>query len=357
VIIPSTKYRLDEPRDLSEELLTLLADQNVRSREDVIRTYDHEVMGCTAVKPLQGKESGPNDAAVIKPLKDSWTGLVISCGINPFYPDPYWMAANSIEEAVRNNTAVGGRRVAILDNFVWGNPEHEDRMGSLLRAVEACYDYSKALDVPFISGKDSLYNESPLGPVRPTLLITGVGIIPDLRRSITVDLKQAGDPIYLIGLTKDETGGSAYFRTKGITGGKCPKIDAKVSKKTMDTLIGSMDGGMVLACHDLSDGGLGVAAAEMVIASEEFGLNLDMGRVLSETNRNDILLFSESTSRFLVEVNRKHASDFESILKGLPYSKVGEVNGSRKSGLSLFDLHGKEWVLSSSEIRRAWRGY
>jgi len=357
VVVPSAKYKLDEPRDLAEELLALLADQNVRSREDVIRTYDHEVMGCTAVKPLQGEESGPNDAAVIKPLKDSWMGLVISCGINPFYPDPYWMAAASIEEAVRNNASVGGRRVAILDNFVWGNPEHEDRMGSLLRAVEACYDFSKALDAPFISGKDSLYNESPLGPVRPTLLITGVGIIPDLRRSVTLDLKREEDPLYLIGLTKDETGGSAYFRAKGVTGGECPKIDAKVSKRTMDTLITTMDSGMVMACHDLSDGGLGVAAAEMVIAADGLGLALDMRQVPTEVRRNDILLFSESTSRFLVEVDRRRAKDFERLFKGLPYGKVGKVVRGKKAGLSLLDLKGRGWVFSSPEIRKAWRGY
>lgn len=114
---------------------------------------------------MQGQSGSHNDAAVIKPLKDSWMGAVISCGINPFYPDPYWMAACSLEEALRNNIAVGGRRVAILDNFVWGNPEKEDRMWSLLRACEACYDFAKAFGTPFISGKDSLYNESPMGPV------------------------------------------------------------------------------------------------------------------------------------------------------------------------------------------------
>jgi phosphoribosylformylglycinamidine synthase len=252
---------------------------------------------------------------------------------------------------------VGGRRVAILDNFVWGNPEHEDRMGSLLRAVEACYDFSKALDVPFISGKDSLYNESPLGPVRPTLLITGVGIIPDLRRSVTLDLKREGDLLYLIGFTKDETGGSAYFRAKGVTGGKCPKIDAKVSKRTMDTLITTMDSNMVMACHDLSEGGLGVAAAEMVIASDGLGLALDMRQVPAEVRRNDILLFSESTSRFLVEVDRRRAMDFERLFKGLPYGKVGQVVSNKKVGLSLLDLSGMGWVLSSPEVRRAWRGY
>ncbi|MDD1766316.1 MAG: hypothetical protein LUQ00_00145, partial [Candidatus Methanomethyliaceae archaeon] len=169
--------------------------------------------------------------------------------------------------------------------------------------------------------------------------------------------KREGDPIYLIGLTKDETGASAYFRAKGVAGGECPKINAQVSKRTIDTLITTIDGGMIMACHDLSDGGLGVAAAEMVIASDGLGLTLDMRQVPAEAKRNDILLFSESTSRFLVEVNSRRARDFEKLFKGLPYSKVGEVVKGKKAGLSLLDLSGSGWVLSSPEVRRAWRGY
>jgi len=353
--IPSKEYKLKEPNDLGEELLSLLSDPNLRSREDVIRTYDHEVRGCTAGKPLQGELGGPNDAAVIKPLKDSWMGLVISCGINPFYEDPYWMAASSIEEAVRNNIAVGGRRVAVLDNFVWGNPEREDRMGALLRACEACYDFSLALDVPFISGKDSLYNESPLGPVRPTLLITGIGIMPDVRKAVTVDLKKNGDLVYLIGFTKEEMGGSAYLRSKGATGGSCPKVDASMSRKITEVLVEAIDSGIIKACHDLSDGGLGLTAAEMAIASGGLGLTLDMRQVLSQVRRGDLLLFSESTSRFLVEVEEEKSEYFERALKGIALSRVGEVTDM--PGLKLIDPAGTESVLSASEMRKAWRGY
>jgi phosphoribosylformylglycinamidine (FGAM) synthase-like enzyme len=167
-----------EPEDLTSIVLKLLSSPNITSKESVIRTYDHEVKGNTVLKPLHGEFGGPNDAAVLKPIRDSWRGLVISCGINPQYGkiDPYWMAASAIDEAIRNNVAVGGRRIALLDNFTWGNPEKPDRLGSLVRACEACYDFAKAFGTPFISGKDSLYNESPLGPVTPTLLITAVGI-------------------------------------------------------------------------------------------------------------------------------------------------------------------------------------
>jgi len=349
------QINLDEPKDLGEEILKLLSEPNIRSKEEVIRTYDHEVRGCTVVKPLHGDEAGPSDAAVIKPLKDSWKGIVISCGVNPFYPDPYWMAANSVEEAIRNNVAVGGRRIALLDNFVWGSPEDEENMGMLLRAVEACYDFSKALDAPFISGKDSLYNESPLGSVRPTLLITGIGIMPDVRKVVTPSFKGEDNPIYIVGLTKEELRGSAYLRLKGVDGGEVPRIDGRVSKRIIDTLISVVDEQLVLSCHDLSEGGLGVAVAEMVIASKNLGAEIDLRKVLSETRRSDYVLFSESASRFLVEVDRNKCKQFEEFFSGLPFSKIGRV--LKGAGLRIIDLNSKVHELSNREIKRAWRGY
>ncbi|MCS7098684.1 MAG: phosphoribosylformylglycinamidine synthase subunit PurL [Candidatus Methanomethyliaceae archaeon] len=346
-----SNYNPPEPRDLCDELLSLLSDPNIKSKEEVIRTYDHEVRGCTAIKPLQGDYGGPNDAAVIKPLKDSWMGIVISCGINPFYPDPYWMAAASIEEAIRNNICIGGRRIALLDNFVWGSPEKEDRMGSLLKAVEACYDFSKALDAPFISGKDSLYNESPLGPIRPTLLITGVGIIPDVRKAITSNLKSKGNAIYIIGITKNELAGSAYFRGKKINGGICPKVNAELSRSIMNRLIKAIDEEIIAACHDVSEGGIGVAAAEMLIASE-FGMIIDLRKVPSDLNRSDLILFSESQSRFLVEVKKGFEGKFENIFQGIPHSRIGIVEGK---SLKIIDLKGNILEINQGEIRRAWR--
>ncbi|MEE8355073.1 MAG: phosphoribosylformylglycinamidine synthase subunit PurL, partial [Candidatus Bathyarchaeia archaeon] len=186
---------IPEPDDLGSILLRLLRSYNIASKEKVIRRYDQEVKGQTVVKPLQGWNAGPSDAAVLKPLDESWKGIAISSGINPRYGliDPYWMAASVIDEAVRNNVSVGGRRISLLDNFTWGNPEYEDRLGGLVLASRACYDIGKAYGTPFVSGKDSLYNESPLGPVSPTLLITALGIVPDIRKAVTMDLKEAGN--------------------------------------------------------------------------------------------------------------------------------------------------------------------
>ncbi|MEM2280898.1 MAG: phosphoribosylformylglycinamidine synthase subunit PurL, partial [Candidatus Bathyarchaeia archaeon] len=264
-----------EPEDLTGVLIQLLASPNIASRENVVRTYDHEVKGNTVLKPLHGEVGGPSDAAVLKPLKDSWRGLAVSCGMNPNYGriDPYWMAASAIDEAIRNNVAVGGRRIALLDNFTWGNPEKPDRLGSLVRACEACYRFAKAFRAPFISGKDSLYNESPAGPVTPTLLITAVGIVPDIRVTVSLDVKAPGDSIYLVGETYHELGGSEYYRLMGFLGKTVPKVRSTKARKTFRAIVRAIDLGLVSACHDLSEGGLAVAAAEMAF-SGGYGLEL-----------------------------------------------------------------------------------
>ncbi|MEM2886227.1 MAG: phosphoribosylformylglycinamidine synthase subunit PurL, partial [Thermoproteota archaeon] len=316
---------IEEPARLGEALLEILSSPNVCSREAVIRTYDHEVKGSTALKPLQGEKGGPNDAAVIKPLPDSMKGVVISSGMNPAYGkiDPYWMAASAIDEAVRNNVAVGGRRIALLDNFVWGSPEKPDRLGSLVRAAKACYDVAKALGTPFISGKDSLYNEAPSGPVTPTLLVTGVGIVPDIRKVVSVDLKQPGDPIYIAGTTSAELGGSEYFRLKGFLGKSVPKLDASSARSLYGAVTAAMDSGCVRACHDVSQGGLGVAAAEMAL-SGGLGLEIDLRKVpVSNVRRDDHVLFSESNSRLLLEVSRERVEGFHRVMEGVTYARIG----------------------------------
>jgi phosphoribosylformylglycinamidine synthase II len=349
---------LSEPEDLAEELLKLLSSPNIASKECVIRTYDHEVQGNTCVKPLQGDNAGPNDAIVLKPLEDSWMGVVISVGLKPRYSliDPYWMAASSIEEAIRNNVAVGGRRVSILDNFTWGSPEKPDRLGALYRAVKACYDFAKAFETPFISGKDSLYNESPLGPILPTLLITGIGIIPDVRKAVTIDLKDPGDPIYLLGVTRGELGGSEYFKLKGYVGNRVPMVYPEESKSIFRLVTEAIDCGYVTACHDLSEGGLGIALAEMALSSNH-GMEIWLENVPRDgVSRDDYLLFSESNGRMLVEVKKEFEEEFVKFASrlGTLCSKIGYVN--RSSRLVIHGLSGKTVIdLGNSELRRSWR--
>ena len=247
--------KFPEPTDLTKELFGLLSLPNIASKESVIRTYDHEVKGNTALKPLQSRYGGPNDAAVLKPLADSWKGVVVSCGMKTYYGkvDPYWMAASGIDEAIRNNVAVGGRRIALLDNFTWGNPQKPDRLGSLVRACKACYDFSKGFQTPFISGKDSLYNESPMGPVTPTLLITAIGVTPDIRKTVSMELKQPGNRIYIVGKTYPELGGSHYYQNRGYLGNTVPEVRIEQAKQTMDLITEAIDKGYLRACHDLSE--------------------------------------------------------------------------------------------------------
>jgi phosphoribosylformylglycinamidine synthase II len=345
-----------EPKDLTGILLQLLSSPNTASKESVVRTYDHEVKGNTVLKPLQGEYGGPNDAAVLKPLGDSWKGIALSCGMNPNYGkiDTYWMAASAIDEAVRNNVAVGGRRIALLDNFTWGNPEKPERLGSLVRACEACYDFATAFKTPFISGKDSLYNESPLGPITATLLITALGIVPDIRAAVSMDVKAPGNPLYIVGETFKELGGSEYYKLKGPAGKTVPKVRAAQARKVFKAVTKAIDLGLVEACHDLSEGGLAVTAAEMALAGG-YGIEVDLRKVPSKAlNRSDFVLFSESNSRFLVEVPEKAEKDFEAVMKGKVYAQIGKV--AKNSRLIVHGLDGAVVADAAlTDLRRSWK--
>jgi len=343
------------PHDLSAALKRLLAAPNVASKEVVVRRYDHEVKGGTVVKPLQGWNAGPSDGAVLKPLADSWRGITVSCGMNSRFGkiNPYWMAASALDEAVRNNIALGGRRIAVLDNFTWGNPEYEDRLGGLVLASRACYDVARVYGTPFISGKDSLYNESPLGPVAPTLLITALGVIPDIRNAVTMDLKEEGDPVYIIGTTKAELGGSEYYHLSGHLGASVPRLDPGSSAEVYGRLTSAMDAGFVAACHDLSEGGIGVAAAEMAFTGG-LGLEIDISLAPVDVGmRDDYLLFSESNGRLLVEVREEDAAGFEELMEGVQVSRIGVVRDdhrfrAKRDGRGLIDL-------PLEELMAAWK--
>ncbi len=350
-----TEPEFAEPANLNETLMQLLGAPNIASKEAVVRTYDHEVKGNTTLKPFQGKYAGPNDAAVLKPLDSSWKGLVISCGMNPNYGkiDAYWMAASAIDEAIRNNLAVGGRRIAILDNFTWGNPEKPERLGSLVRACQACYDVATGFRTPFISGKDSLYNESPMGPITPTLLITAIGVVPDLRSTVSMELKAPGNLLYMLGDTYQELGGSEYYKLKGYLGASVPKLHISKARKAYYNLTKAFGEGIVKSCHDLSEGGLGVAAAEMAFAGG-LGLEFDLKAVpKKDVTRNDFLLFSESNSRFLIEVAPQDRFAFEDLMKK-GCAQIGEVTENER--LKIHGLNGGIAVDAGlAELRAAWK--
>lgn len=331
--------------DFNSDLLAILGSLNVASKEWVIRQYDHEVQGGSVIKPLVGvRNDGPSDAAVVRPVLSSRRGLVISCGMNPRYGDfdTYHMAASAIDEAVRNCVAVGAdpRRIAILDNFCWGNTDRPEELGSLARAALACHDLAVALGTPFISGKDSLNNEfhytDEAGARRtitilPSLLISALGQVADVDRCVTMDLKESGNLLYLVGETKDELGGSHFALVRGLAGGQVPTVDAVQAKETFAALHSAIDAGLVRACHDLSEGGLAVAAAEMAFAGG-LGVHIDLDRipcgrqVASSSNSIPALLFSESNTRLLCEVMPQSAKDFEDHFgRRVPFKCIGKV--------------------------------
>jgi phosphoribosylformylglycinamidine synthase len=324
-----------ESVDCTGVLLRILGSLNVASKEWVIRQYDHEVQGGSVVKPLVGvTNDGPGDAAVLRPRIDSRRGLVVSCGMNPRYGDldPYWMAASAIDEAIRNCVAVGAdpQRIAILDNFCWGNTDRPETLGSLVRAALACYDMAIALGTPFVSGKDSLNNEfRPAGgepiSIPPSLLISALGQVDDVARCVTMDLKQAGNHVYLVGHTKNELGGSHFALVESLEGGNVPVLAPQMARKTFAAMHQAIHGGLVRACHDLSEGGLAVAAAEMAFAGG-LGLEIDVKHVPCDENVEPVaLLFSESNTRFLCEVPPEKAEDFEAALDGVPLARIGQV--------------------------------
>ena len=332
-----------QAHDATDLLLSLLGSLNIASKEWVIRQYDHEVQGGSVIKPLVGvSDDGPSDASVIRPNIRSKRGLAISCGMNPRYGDldAYHMAASAIDEALRNCVAVGADpdQIAILDNFCWGYTDRAETLGTLVRAALACYDISVALGTPFISGKDSLNNEfsyvDPSGQkqtiaIPPSLLISAMGQIDNVEHCTTMDFKQPGSLICLVGETKNELGGSHLGLVANIDGGAVPCVDTVLAKTTFRCVHQAIESGMVLACHDLSEGGLGVSVAEMAFAGG-LGARLYLNQIRHEIRPQDcdpaILLFSESNSRFLCEVSPDRIEEFQRTLSDVPTSVIGEVS-------------------------------
>ena len=356
----------DDPGDLTPYLKDILSSPNVASKEWIIRQYDHEVQGGSVLKPLQGIDNdGPGDACITRPLLHSNRGIVISNGINPRYGDidAYHMAASAIDEALRNVIAVGGNldRAAILDNFSWGNPDKPDRLGTLVRAVKACYDVAVVYGVPFISGKDSLYNEysdSTTGEsisIPPTLLISAICVMPDVRKAVSMDAKSPGDTVYVVGKTYNEMGASHYYSVRGFIGNDAPEVRAIEGKEAMRKLSEAISRGLVRACHDCSEGGIGVAAAEMAFAGG-YGMNLRMENIpkADDVSRNDTILFSESNSRFVVEVSQESREGFEKIMAGTATATIGEIVDGED--FSVYSLNG-DLIVSAKigDLKEAWQ--
>ena len=343
---------LKEIRNHNLVLERMLSRPNIASKEYITRQFDHEVQGTSVIKPLVGwKSDVPSDAAVIKPLYHSNQGLAVCAALNPDYGliDTYWMAALTIDEAIRRIISVGGslRQIALNDNFCWPsplpspyNPEARYKLAQLVRAVRALYDFTLAFGTPCISGKDSMFMDGWVKTkkgklkrvsVLPTLQISAVGKIKDIRRCVTMDVKKSGDLLYILGPTKDELGASEYYEARKKIGLNVPKLEPKLAKKLYNALEKAIEKGLVNSCHGIYRGGLAVALAEISFGGG-FGLEVHLEKVPVKGKLKEIekILYSESPSRFLVTISPENKRKFEKILKGNVFSQIGKVVNEKR---------------------------
>ncbi|HEC88244.1 MAG TPA: phosphoribosylformylglycinamidine synthase subunit PurL [Thermoplasmata archaeon] len=352
---PNKEY--EEPEfeipDLNEILLKILSSYNVCSREWVVRQYDFEVRGSTIIKPMNGRieKQTHSDASVIKPIDNSFRGLAVTSDVNPNLTsiDPYWGTCSAVDEACRNLSAVGARISSFADCLNFGNPEKPDRMGEFVESLRALKDMASVLEVPFASGNVSFYNEGTKGSVAPTPTIMAVGIVEDVRKCITSSFKKEGNPVYLIGETKREMGGSEYYQVLKINAGKVPRSNPHLLKKSIEKVVSAIEKGYIKACHDISNGGMAVSLAEMVIG----GKGAEICLYPIKNLRTDFKLFSESNTRWIVEVDKTREENFKKIFDDIALYKIGEVKGKK---LTIYDGDEmKKYVdLDRDEIYETW---
>ncbi len=351
-----------EPEDHNEVFHKMISRLNICSFEYISSQYDHEVQGNSVTKPLQGKGRVNSNVSIIRPLLSSSKGVVISQGLYPSYSeiDPYWMAACSIDTAVRNAISAGGSidHLAILDNFCWCDSNNPFRLWQLKQAAKACYDFAVAYGTPYISGKDSMFNDfkgydenfdEVNISIPPTLLISSIGVMKDITKAVTIDFKIPGDLIYLIGNTGDETGGSEYNAFMGerehnekFTGTNVPRVNAEPSMKVYRSMERAIDERLAASCISIERGGLAVASAKSAAAGM-LGCEIRLSGISNnDIQRNDILLYSESQGRFLVSINPANKDKFEKIFNDLPCHLLGSVKN--ESSFIIEGISGKKII-------------
>lgn len=355
---PSLKEpEFEEPADYNDVMLRMLARPNIASREPILRQYDHNVQGRTVTNPLQGEYGwwGPGDGTVVRPLAKTWQGAVLSVGLCPRYQriDPAAAAEAATSEAVCNNAVAGGRRLAVLNNTTHGDYADPAVMGEVVRNFKGWRHAKNLFEVHQVGGKDSGRNKSPAGNILGTFHVTALGIIPDVRQAMTMPLKHRDHGLYVIGETAPELGGSEYYRMRGHLGASVPRLRDDAPNR-VKALLAAIDRGQVVAAHDISDGGLAVAAAEMAFAGNR-GVDIYANRIPSSCSRLDHVLFSESMSRFLVEV--RNPREFDSLMRrsGVTAAKIGSTRGR---GDKFTILSGNKVIdLGLRDMREAWSSY
>ena len=361
---------------MGELLARLMARPNIASKEWWVRSYDHEVIAQSVIKPFGGVNmDAPGDAAVIAPIQGGTQGAVISNGIVPRYSDidAYAMAAASVDEALRNAVCVGVDLdlIAGLDNFCWPDPVESSKtpdgrykLAQLVRANRAIDDTCRAYRLPCISGKDSMKNDATLNgekiSVPPTILFSLVGNHPDVRKAVSSDFKTPGDAIYLLGETHQELGASelAFMLSdegSGGIGGAVPEIDTSRNLAMYRALTSAMGESLVRSAHDCSDGGLATALAECCFGSDS-GADLDVAPLWGDCETMDKwgALFGESLGRILVSIRQSDRDAFEQSMAGHACHHIGTVS----TGDTISFSRGEKALLTASMrvLREAWKG-
>jgi phosphoribosylformylglycinamidine synthase len=362
---------------IEEALLALLAHPNIASKHWIIRQYDHEVQGATVVKPLVGpKGRGPSDAAVVEPVPGTGRGLAIGCGLaTGLEADPYTMALAAIDECVRNLVCVGADpdRIAILDNFCWPGCESPEKLAALVRAAEGCYDGAKAYRTPFVSGKDSLNNQFTTADGRtiaipPTLLISGIGVVGDIARCVTSDAKRAGRRLVLVSgcATPHALRGSHYDRLFGLQGlatdggisaDVAPAVDLSAGPAAARFVASLIAQGRVHSAHDVSDGGLLVAAAEMLIGAAGNGRTLGALINVRGAGPDAAALFGEAPHAYLLEMDEMSDAEGDTMeaaarARGLVCQAIGTITGDGVLSVQTLRSGVVNWPVEA--LAKAW---
>lgn len=338
--------------------LALLAHPTIASKEATIRTYDHEVMGGTVVRPFGGPhgDGAADGAATIPPGTSGERAMVIGIGVNAIIGrhDAYAMAWHVVDEAVRNAVIAGADpdELSLLDNFAFGNPNDPETLGQLVAACKACHDAALNFNAPFVSGKDSLYNvfvhpDGTADPVAPTLVLTAVGIAKQPDNIPLTGAVAEGNSVFMVGSEEGALGGSHLDLVLGQDrGGAVPAPDRTAVERHRQ-LAAAIHAGFVVSAHDPSEGGIAVAACEWALAGRR-GLDLELPI-------NETVLFGEGPGRYLVEVTPENASRFGALV---PSAKaIGTVTGDGvvRIGLGPDDTVRPEIVFTLAEIEAAWK--
>ncbi len=312
--------------DLQSLFERLVLDPASRSREGVIRMYDHEVQGHTSIRPLHGRPQSPShgDAAVLRPRAESYRGLAVTVATAPWFcrEDPYAGGIAVVEEAARNLYAVGARPDAFTNCLNFGNPEDPRVLGDFDRVVRGLAAGARALGLAVPSGNVSLYNGGIGREILPTPVVMATGVVGDIRRAVTSDLKSASDPLFVLGPNRPELGGSLWARSNAVANAPLPPTDPLGLREDGERLLRAIRSGAVRAVHDVSDGGLAVCLAEMAFGGG-LGFDVDLENLGLVTAAR--ALAAEGGSRWIVEVRPDEIARLSALFRRRSWIRLGSV--------------------------------